>query len=749
MRRIKQIIYESGILSNEFINALINNLILVVIPIVLLFMGFSSLLFIISYLAYLMFLIIKHKKEILILTIILSFLLSLSFIIHNQIYDVNNHMNEIVEYEGLIIDKLKYENNHYNDKHYNDNHYDDNHYYRYVVRKRNYIFFNKSYVYSKEEFEIGEYIKCIGIVKEIDGEKIEHQFNYERYLNHSKIRMVINSDEIEKIDNKFTFHIIKKIVYRYLDNNFEGDTKSLIKGLILGDTSEFDDNLKEALKINGVLHLFAISGLHVNLFISLFVFIFRHFKLKDEIIEKIILIFLFLYLVLTTFAVSIFRASLMYLFQIINKKYFVNFFSSIDVISIVFFVLLLINPYYAYNIGFILSFLVSFIILLLQALLKGKNNSFQIFIISLICNLFTLPVIININYEYNIISPIFNVLYINIVSIIILPLSLMTIVFPPLALLFDYVVLLFFNLIDLTSKINLPLRLPYFNNLSLFLYYLLLIVSVTGFKKIKKISALLLIIFIISLNQFGSFTFKPKVDFLYLNDGEASIIRCHNDVIVIDTGNGHNDEVLEFLLSKGIRKIDYLIITHDHDDHCGSVNTILQKIKVNHILLSCYSIQEYDNKEIVLANQKIKFGCFEMDFLAPIKEGREENDNSIIMVLNINYNGSTKNILFTGDATINEEREIIEKLKLTYDHIDIIKVGHHGSNTSTCDDLLNAVKIDYAVIMVGEERKKTHPNTEVINRLSEKGIKIFSTIECYSMSIELIRDEVVFYTLKE
>lgn len=732
MRKIKFILIS---IVNEYLNYYVNNLFLLVFPIVLVLLGMSSWLYLVILIIYLFFIFKRYDKRLIVTVLFLLAIIVISYSINNKVYDVNRYKNQELEITGQINNKKKYNES----------------YYRYQVKTRidNRLFKKTIYVYCKDAYEIGDVIYSKGIVNEIDGEKIEHQFDYESYLNKNKIYLVLSATETKKEYSHFTISIIRKYANDYFENHFEGDTLIVLKGLILGDSSDFSNSLKTCLKENGILHLFAVSGLHISLFILLISLLLSMFKIKDEWSEAIILIFLFIYIILTSFSISILRAGLMYFFSIINKRLFDKTFSSMDVISFTFLVLVLINPFSAYNTGFILSFTVSFTIVLLSSLLKGKNNSYQILVISLISNIVTIPIIININYEYNLLTPILNVLYINLVSIFILPFAFICVALPILSYALDIVVNWFLKLIDFTSNISLRITLPHMNSVHIIIFYSLVLLLIILYfnKKYKRIVYSLMFVFLLFLSLFAHFSFNPEIDFLYLNDGDATIITYLNQVIVIDTGDGTNDEVLNAIKSKGIRKIDYLFITHCHNDHNGGVEAIEENIEVNKIVTSEYYNYHYNNQMYVKANDRIVLKGMELLVLGPSIRREEENNNCLILLLKI----QNKTILFMADATTVEESDVITNLKKnSIDKVDVIKIGHHGSTTSTGEELLNCLKINYAIIMVGKKRKLTHPSSEVLNRLDNKRISYLITTENYSIKIKIRKREgIYFYTLKD
>ena len=228
--------------------------------------------------------------------------------------------------------------------------------------------------------------------------------------------MVISGESIRIVDQKFNISYIRELLIKYVERYFPENAKSIIKGLVIGENKDFSDEFMDSLKINGIMHLFAISGTHIAILVLFLEKILKRFKNKSIFISS----FLAIYLVVTNFSPSVLRAVLMYYFILINKKFKLNL-SSLDIVSIVFIFLLIYNPFYLENLGFCLSFLMAFTIVLIAPLMENKNDTLKVFFISLSALIITLPLVININHQVNLLSPLINILFIVLVGEIMLP----------------------------------------------------------------------------------------------------------------------------------------------------------------------------------------------------------------------------------------------------------------------------------------------------------------------------------------
>ncbi|MFA6661473.1 MAG: DNA internalization-related competence protein ComEC/Rec2 [Bacilli bacterium] len=703
----------------KYFKVLQNNVFLLVIGVVLLLLTFTSLIYGIFLLLYLIYAYVNYSKEIFYTLISLLIILIILFLIYNGIYKINQYSGSYKTVIGVVSDVTAKDS-----------------YYKITI-KTNQIFSKKIILYTNSAFDIGDIIKASGTVKNVNGVTIPNGFDYLKYLEHKKYYFVMSCDDVEYLKRGISVTIIKYWVNNYMNYFFDGNTLLILKGLLLGDSSGFSESFHDELVINGITHLFAVSGLHISFFVIFITKILTKLKLKDKHIENVLLVLLALYIIIASFAPSIIRASLMYALAVFNKRKLNKFFSSLDIISITFLSLILINVYYLYDLGFVLSFLVAFSIMLVNILLKNKSNTMQILVISIVANIVTLPVIVNINNSINLLVPLLNVLYITMVSVFLLPLSFITVLLPICKYIYEYVITGFMFLINLSSNFNISLSFPDFQPISVIIYYGLIVFIVRFFynKKIRTYVILILLTFLLVFSNIGTYKMNAQMDFLYLSEGDSTIIQYKNDVIIIDTGTGENSCLSDFLRSRGIKKIDCLILTHNHHDHNGEAGELIDNFKIDKIVVSKYDnsiYSELDGVSKVSTGDKFSINSIYIEILHPDSLYPEMNDNSIVLYMIIDH----VKFLFTGDATSNVES------KLTKYDVDILKVGHHGSITSTSEEFITAIKPEYAIIMTGES--EMFPSPVVTQRLKDKNVQVFSTNELYSIKLIIKNSNLYF-----
>ncbi len=229
------------------------------------------------------------------------------------------------------------------------------------------------------------------------------------------------------------------------------------------------------------------------------------------------------------------------------------------------------------------------------------------------------------------------------------------------------------------------------------------------------------------------------VDFLNVGQGDCAVITCNSECMIIDSGEKEYYQVIRnFLLNKGISKIDVAMISHPHTDHFGSMSSLLEDFDVDTLVMpEIKSHEDLNNKSYedfiksLKSNsiqphypdegEKIYLGGAEIEILGPVEEDEEINNMSIVAMLRY---GKSK-FLFTGDAQKEEEIDIVERGKdLT---CDVLKVSHHGSSDSSDIAFIKASSADTAVISVGEYNEYNHPNGVTLKNLLKEDINIYRT----------------------
>lgn len=228
-------------------------------------------------------------------------------------------------------------------------------------------------------------------------------------------------------------------------------------------------------------------------------------------------------------------------------------------------------------------------------------------------------------------------------------------------------------------------------------------------------------------------TEKLNIFYFYVGQADCTLITLNGKSMLIDAGNESDGyHIVEFLKSQNITKLDYLIGTHVDEDHIGGMDKVIQQIQVNNLYIPTYnnnnksdyneikdSLKYNKNKNLKLSilnsgdNLTLSNASFNVLSANSIETVKDINNTSI--VLQLNY--KEKKYLFTGDIRADEEKELVKNNKL--EKIDILKVSHHGSNSSSCKEFLEATSPKQAIISSGSTYDK-FPNTEFLKSIVKK-----------------------------
>ncbi len=604
-----------------------------------------------------------------------------------------------------------------------------------------------NYYEKIDKINLGDKVKIKGTLKLPSKNTVPNLFNYRKYLNNNNIYYILTASEITKIKNntKILTHYKNKL-QKYINRK---KAHTYLNIFILSNKNDLDKEVLNSYQVNGLSHLFSISGMHITLLLGTIL------KLLDKVSYNryykyiFLIIILIIYMYLTDFTPSILRSGIMFILLTLNKLF--NFkIKTKNIIMLTFIIIVLINPYYIYNLGFQLSYLISFYLIIFAHIINKHKNYFKkLSITSLISFLVSFPIIISNYYQVNLLSILINLLFVPIISYIVLPLAFITLILPTDSLLILTMDILEGISLSLTNINYLLLELPKPSIYLIIIYYA--IITLLLINK-KCFISLLTTIFIHKI----SINFNPNMEILFLDVSQGDSILLHYPHnkynILIDTGGNYNYEIskniiIPYLKSKGINKIDYLILTHGDYDHMGESINLIENFKVEKVIFNCGEFNDLE-KELIKDLDKKKmpyYSCIKelnIDdnklYFLQTKEYDNENDNSSVIYFNY-YNYKS---LFMGDASTEREKDILEKYNLK--DVDFLKVGHHGSNTSSSEEFINSINPKYSLISVGKNNRYGHPNKEVLDTLNDS--KIYRTDQDGSIMFKIKKDKLQIET---
>ena len=611
--------------------------------------------------------------------------------------------------------------------------------------------------YSEEkEFKLGQKIKAQGEFKIPKENTTWNLFNYRKYLLSLNIKYTFSADKITILNKKISlpYQIKNKIISHI--NTFK--SSSHLHAFILGNDDYLDETTKNSYQKNGITHLLAISGMNITLISAIILKIVNFFIKNKTISYLIVFLSLVFFLFLTGLVPSILRAICLFIILTINKQLNLKI-KTIYLLILLFSLFLFVNPYYLYNLGFLLSFIISFYLIIFSKLIS-KSQSFlkELFTINIIAFLASTPLLIKNFFEINILSPVINCLFTPFVSLIIYPLSLLTLFLKPLDNTLFYLIEIMEKSSLFFSKINnfniVLCSLPVFFYI---LYYILITCILIKWDKGKPLYTLLIIpalLFHHSLSYLNPYTTLTMID---VGQGDSILIKLkHNKGnILIDTGGQLNYDgqkpydlasniTIPYLKSEGISKIDYLIITHGDFDHAGMAENLINNFKVKNVITNTYSNELIENIKNLAKRKTIKFSQINTKVLTISQnkftflegnQAKDINDSSLIIYANL----EGENILLMGDASQNVESHLLRTYNLP--KMNILKVGHHGSRTSTSSKFINQIKPQISLISAGQNNIYSHPHKETLKTLKDS--KVFVTKDDGSVKINLTTKAII------
>lgn len=573
-----------------------------------------------------------------------------------------------------------------------------------VETKKNYFLYSSKtvryYVYEKESVrEVGDILRIEGTVSTVKETTYEGKFSFVEYLEKKGVNNAINPKKIE-----YCLKMPLRLREKELDflNHFSKDTQAFLDSFLFSKTDSKNPFLNDAGEI-GVLYFFSSTGLYLSFFLSFGERVLSYF-VKEEKAKKIMTCFSLVFIPFSLGKVGILRIIFSRFFRLVKVPF------PKEVSGLL---LLLINPFFALSDSFLLGYLISYSLELSSYILK-KNKKHEGMFRRFLLFLLLVPSFLS-KGSYHLLSPFY--------SLILLPILFPFLLlgwgsffsFPFVSLLNGYGVFLS-SLISFLKGIDVSIPFPYSEKVVTVLYFVLLFVvlylyDVCFVRAANKVVLISVISLSISFLPFGQ-AFTYEVAFINVGQGDSILIRDGFHSLLLDTGGSLSfdmakEVLIPFLLKEKVYSLDYLVASHGDFDHIGAKDSLISSFRVGTFIYSPSSFP-------------LKLGNVTIQNLN-LKKWNDENENSLVLKMDV----GKESFLFTGDAPEKVEKHLIsEGINLSS---SILKAGHHGSSTSTCEAFLDAVRPKEVVISVGGKNSYGHPAPSLINRLNKRNIKIRRT----------------------
>ena len=468
----------------------------------------------------------------------------------------------------------------------------------------------KEKTFFKEHFQ-GGMLKVNADIEDIGEKKNFYSFDYKKYNENKGIFKNVKVNDIKNFEeNK---GIISKIkIWRIslgnkIHKEISFDKSGYIEALIFGDKAYLEKDEIINYKNLGTSHLLAISGLHLGVLISLIYFILLRLRFSVEIIEKIVFLVIPFYMLISGFSPSVLRAGGMIMLYIIFRK---KDMTKLEALLTTFILMLFINPLFIFDIGFELSFLITFCLLMSDDFLSGSKNIFTSgFKISLVSSLASLPILVMNFYTFSYISIISNIFLVPIFSLVIFPLVLISYIsflfsITLFNVIFKPILNISFNFFDKIQDLFLnssPMLIGRHNNyvgVIIFIFVLGILIYLNKNKFLLATLGVLLLFFtLLGFSYIG----EDKIEEVKIGKGDVYYVREGRGNLLINTSNNiqnfYNDfrkkdveydiinEYNQMLNYEGKRKIDYLVLTSFKRDKVGYASELVGKDMVNEVIV--------------------------------------------------------------------------------------------------------------------------------------------------------------------
>jgi len=601
------------------------------------------------------------------------------------------------------------------------------------------------------------------------------EFDYNKYLRQSGVSGIVSlydSDSIKILDsNRFvfssTFHTIRKSIDKQLHEHYSEQAYGLLKGLLLADRSSIDYETKNLFVNSGVVHVLAVSGLHVGFIGIIFYFLFGRLNVYLRIYSTIAGLLFFMFL--TGVPPSVFRATVMAVIILLAQltERTSNIYNSLALAAVI---LLIIEPTEIFNPGFQLSFSAVLSIAYFYPLFNSYINKIEInkylravllfAAVSFSAQIGTLPFTLMYFGKLSITSLFANLVVIPLIGVIVgigITSILFAVISSSIAAIYaaanDAAAWLLFTIVEFAGNGDYSfIRIPDFSLYDAIIYYLLLTTSLFLMRFTQKFLFKVVILFSSAFLFFIAASYDDKalltpgnfnVVMIDVGQGDSFLLSFPNGkAALIDAGEATNDfcngeRVIIPLLDKlGIEKINYAFISHFDNDHYGGMVSLIYRNKIGKVFLPAH---DTSSKAIRFINYLIKNKIpYEYCIRQKVSEGGvsiyavsrgddsdeqySSNDNSVIIKAVYGKNS----FLFTGDLERKGEKYFLKNAKKFLD-VDVLKVSHHGSKTGSSLDFLEAVTPRISLISAGVKNKFNHPSKEVLARLAKHKSSIYRT----------------------
>ncbi|QAA22852.1 DNA internalization-related competence protein ComEC/Rec2 [Sporolactobacillus terrae] len=612
----------------------------------------------------------------------------------------------------------------------------------------------------------GQLWRAIGAMDQPMAPTNFHGFNQKQYLEQHHIYWKMNAKQLQ-MRSQSGYNMIgflsrfRQDQTARIDAQFTPPSAQMMNALLFGSDQQMDPALSEAYRQFGLVHVLVVSGMHIAVVFGSLYYLFRRIGVVREYAALFLILLMPVYVFLTGAEPSVVRsgitASIVLLFSLVRRhKMPVS-----DPISIACLVMVFLDPNIVFDLGFQLSFAIAFVVLIAAPIVAQAYASFivRMITLSLICELATFPIIVPNFYQMSLIGVVLGVFFVPFITFLIFPLCAIayfaSFVWADSSSFFSWAVdaLLLLPHQILLKLAQIPsLQMVYgaLTGWQICMSVVLIFLSLLLWEQHRNKKALLMLCtpflmmyLVVTLTDYADP--RGSVTFLDVGQGDSILIQLphRQGSLLIDTGGTipfekekwkmrrkpfevGRDVVLNELVAQRVTHLDALVLTHSDYDHVGGLQGIVGKTAIRKLLVSPYhdpNLQEQQLFQTLSASGtairllrsgmtlQVKAQAFHI--LSPLEDAKNSNDNSVVLYAVL----GGERWLFTGDLSSSGERELMQR----YPNLraDVLKLGHHGSRTSTSEAWLEQLNPAIGVISCGRANRYGHPHPEIVQALHQ------------------------------
>lgn len=574
-------------------------------------------------------------------------------------------------------------------------------------------------------------------------------FNYRSYLKNEGIYRIAHLSNITQVDTvrKTTIwqicHDMRRKAIVHIQKHFPTPMTYYMTGLLFGYLDNSFDEMSDIYTNLGIIHLFALSGMQVGFFIGISRFILLRFNVRRNYVDILQIPFSFFYAGLTGFSISVIRALIQSILSNFGIKKMDNF-------ALTIMILCLTMPNFLMTTGGILSFTYAFILSFID--FDNLSHYRKIIMENMMLSLASLPILLYFYAVFQPLSIVLTAIFSLIFDTVMLPILSIAFLLSPFVNLSGLNGCFVFleNMIKMTKDVlgNAVV----FGKPSLVVLVILLFLIGISYDYVlrKKISVFLVCLIGLVMFQIKN-PLENEVTMVDIGQGDSIFVRdIHGHTLLIDVGgkvsfsqlqtwqkkatdSNAEKTLIPYLNSRGVGKIDQLVLTHTDTDHMGDMLEVAKHIKIGEVLVSQGSLTKSDFVEklqamktkvrVVKAGDTLPIMKSYLQVLYPDKVGDGGNNDSIVLYGNL----LGKNFLFTGDLEVEGERALMTAYPQL--PVDVLKAGHHGSKGSSSLEFLGHISPKIALISAGKNNRYKHPHQETLERFQKQKMVIYRTDE--------------------